>query len=84
MSNKIGPALAKIRNHTGGNMNYPDTTHNSTHHNSPECKRILIVGAGFAGMYAALSAARLCDEQGVTPDTSRLPSLRKSAPPVKV
>src|SRR5690349_24963536 len=32
-------------------------------------KRILIVGAGFAGMYAALSAARLRDEQGVSPDT---------------
>ncbi len=31
--------------------------------------RILIVGAGFAGMYAALSAARLRDEQGVSPDT---------------
>lgn len=32
-------------------------------------KHILIVGAGFAGMYAALSAARLRDEQGVSPDT---------------
>jgi NADH:ubiquinone reductase (H+-translocating) len=32
-------------------------------------KRILIVGAGFAGMYAALSAARLRHEQGVSPDT---------------
>lgn len=32
-------------------------------------RRILIVGAGFAGMYAALSAARLRDEQGVSPDT---------------
>lgn len=32
-------------------------------------KRILIVGAGFAGMYAALSAARLRDQQGVSPDT---------------
>jgi NADH dehydrogenase len=31
--------------------------------------RILIVGAGFAGMYAALSAARLRDEQGVSPHT---------------
>ena len=31
--------------------------------------RILIVGAGFAGMYAALSAARLRDAQGVSPDT---------------
>jgi NADH dehydrogenase len=30
---------------------------------------ILIVGAGFAGMYAALSAARLRDERGVSPDT---------------
>jgi NADH dehydrogenase len=30
---------------------------------------ILIVGAGFAGMYAALSAARLRDEQGVSPGT---------------
>src|SRR5215510_390827 len=30
---------------------------------------ILIVGAGFAGMYAALAAARLRDEQGVSPDT---------------
>jgi len=32
-------------------------------------KRILIVGAGFAGMYAALSAARLRDKQGVSSDT---------------
>ena len=32
-------------------------------------KRILIVGAGFAGMYAALSAARLRNEQGVSPNT---------------
>src|SRR5262245_6989548 len=31
--------------------------------------RILIVGAGFAGMYAALSAARLRDQQGVSVDT---------------
>jgi NADH dehydrogenase len=31
--------------------------------------RILIVGAGFAGMHAALSAARLRDEQRVSPDT---------------
>jgi len=30
--------------------------------------RILIVGAGFAGMYAALSAARLRDRQGVSPN----------------
>jgi NADH dehydrogenase len=32
-------------------------------------QRILIIGAGFAGMYAALSAARLRDEQNVTADT---------------
>jgi NADH dehydrogenase len=32
-------------------------------------QRILIVGSGFAGMYAALCAARLRDEQGVSPDT---------------
>ncbi|PTQ76273.1 NADH dehydrogenase [Nitrosomonas oligotropha] len=32
-------------------------------------KHILIIGAGFAGMYAALSAARLRNEQGVSPDT---------------
>ena len=31
-------------------------------------KRILIAGAGFAGMHAALSAARLRDEQGVSLD----------------
>src|SRR5882672_2476474 len=31
--------------------------------------RILIAGAGFAGMHAALSAARLRDKQGVSPDT---------------
>ena len=30
--------------------------------------RIVIVGAGFAGMYAALSAARLRDNQGVAPE----------------
>ena len=31
-------------------------------------QRILIIGAGFAGMYAALSAARLRDAEGVLPD----------------
>src|SRR3546814_1716618 len=31
-------------------------------------KRLLIIGAGFAGMYAALSAARLRDLKGVSPD----------------
>ncbi len=31
--------------------------------------RLLIIGAGFAGMYAALSAARLRDTRGVSPDT---------------
>ena len=30
---------------------------------------IVIVGAGFAGMYAALSSARLRDERGVSPGT---------------
>ncbi|MGD9802017.1 MAG: NAD(P)/FAD-dependent oxidoreductase [Hyphomicrobiaceae bacterium] len=30
-------------------------------------QRLLIIGAGFAGMYAALSAARLRDLKGVTP-----------------
>jgi NADH:ubiquinone reductase (H+-translocating) len=32
-------------------------------------KRILIVGAGFAGMHAALAAARLRDQQDASPDT---------------
>ena len=31
-------------------------------------QRLVIVGAGFAGMYAALSAARLRDAQGVSPE----------------
>jgi NADH dehydrogenase len=31
-------------------------------------QRLLIVGAGFAGMYAAISAARLRNLQGVSPD----------------
>ncbi|GIQ77391.1 NAD(P)/FAD-dependent oxidoreductase [Bradyrhizobium sp. RD5-C2] len=31
--------------------------------------RLVIIGAGFAGMYAALSAARLRDIHGVSPDT---------------
>lgn len=35
-------------------------------------KRILIVGSGFAGMYAALSAARLRHKQGVSPDTLQI------------
>jgi NADH dehydrogenase len=30
--------------------------------------RLIIIGAGFAGMYAALSAARLRDIQGVSPE----------------
>jgi NADH dehydrogenase len=34
--------------------------------------RILIVGAGFAGMYAALAAARLRDEQSVSGDTLKI------------
>ena len=32
-------------------------------------QRILIVGAGFAGMYSTVSAARLRDEHGVSPHT---------------
>ena len=31
-------------------------------------RRLLIIGAGFAGMYAAISAARLRHLQGVSPD----------------
>jgi len=31
--------------------------------------RLVIIGAGFAGMYAALSAARLRDIEGVSPET---------------
>jgi NADH dehydrogenase len=31
-------------------------------------QRLLIIGAGFAGMYAALSAARLRDAEGISPD----------------
>ena len=30
--------------------------------------RLVIIGAGFAGMYAALSAARLREIQGVSPE----------------
>ena len=30
--------------------------------------RLIIIGAGFAGMYAALSAARLRDIQGASPE----------------
>ncbi len=30
--------------------------------------RLIIIGAGFAGMYAALSAARLRDIRGVSPE----------------
>src|SRR5689334_1795224 len=30
--------------------------------------RLIIIGAGFAGMYAALSAARLREIQGVSPE----------------
>jgi NADH dehydrogenase len=30
--------------------------------------RLVIIGSGFAGMYAALSAARLRDIQGVSPE----------------
>src|SRR5690348_14994356 len=30
--------------------------------------RLVIIGAGFAGMYAALSAARLREIEGVSPD----------------
>ena len=35
-------------------------------------QRIIIIGAGFAGMYAALSAARLRDAQGVSPERLRI------------
>jgi NADH:quinone reductase (non-electrogenic) len=31
-------------------------------------QRLLIIGAGFAGMHAALSAARLRDLEGVSPE----------------
>jgi hypothetical protein len=42
---------------------------NQSNRRTQTMNRIVIVGAGFAGMYAALSAARLRDEQGVSPDT---------------
>ncbi len=35
-------------------------------------RRIIIIGAGFAGMYAALSAARLRDAQGASSDQLRI------------
>ena len=35
-------------------------------------QRILIIGAGFAGMYAALSAARLRDVQGTSPKSLQI------------
>src|SRR4029450_7811567 len=34
--------------------------------------RLVIIGAGFAGMYAALSAARLRDIRGVSPEEVEL------------
>src|SRR3982751_5737969 len=34
--------------------------------------RLVIIGAGFAGMYAALSAARLRDIQGVSPENLQI------------
>src|SRR4029079_1306578 len=37
------------------------------HHGTLTMKRLLIIGSGFAGMYAAMSAARLRDLQGVSP-----------------
>lgn len=35
-------------------------------------QHIIIIGAGFAGMYAALAAAKVRDEQGVSPDALRI------------
>ena len=34
--------------------------------------RLIIIGTGFAGMYAALSAARLRDIQGVSPEELKI------------
>src|SRR5437868_2818315 len=49
-------------------MSGPTLTRRHRIRGFPTMKRILIVGAGFAGMYAALSAARLRDKHGVSPD----------------
>src|SRR5690606_16968477 len=43
---------------------YPSTF---THGRHRMAKEIIIIGAGFAGLLAALSAARLRDEKGVSP-----------------
>jgi len=50
-------------------------------------QRLVIVGAGFAGMYAALSAARLRDLNGVSQEALEIvvvaskPSTANSRPP---
>jgi hypothetical protein len=51
------------------NAIYPSSMFNVNQPNrGNQAMKILIVGAGFAGMYASLSAARLRDEQGVSPE----------------
>src|SRR3954463_5622248 len=40
----------------------------SPRNNGDDHMRLVIIGAGFAGMYAALSAARLRDIKGVSPE----------------
>src|SRR4051812_48024445 len=44
----------------------PDAEENQTR--GDDHMRLVIIGAGFAGMYAALSAARLRDIKGVLPE----------------
>src|SRR5438132_10794200 len=46
----------------GSTRTFGSSNHRSKH------MRLVIIGAGFAGMYAALSAARLREIQGVSPD----------------
>ena len=35
---------------------------------TPEQQRILVLGAGFAGLWSAIGAARALDERGIGPD----------------
>src|SRR2546425_11597450 len=54
--------LSSMKSSGGSARTFGSSNHRSKH------MRLVIIGAGFAGMYAALSAARLRDIQGVSPE----------------
>jgi succinate dehydrogenase/fumarate reductase flavoprotein subunit len=66
-------SIAAAMSSSGGSARIFERTNHRRDH-----MRLVIIGAGFAGMYAALSAARLRDIQGVSPEELEIALVRRS------